>query len=96
MKDEDRTKEQLIAELSALRRSVAKGPSDLMFDILNELPVGIAIMKGDDFEYIEENKFIAELNGLTPEEHIGKKVKDIVHPSMVEDVVENLKKVKSC
>jgi signal transduction histidine kinase/ActR/RegA family two-component response regulator len=67
----------------------------LLADVLNALPVGVAVMKGDDFEYTHVNKFIAKFNGKSVEQHIGSSVNELVHPAVVDNAVANLRQVRS-
>ncbi|NQZ07664.1 MAG: response regulator [Algicola sp.] len=103
MKDAHKSKEQLIEELQALRlqseckhsEARLERSQELLADVLNELPVGVAVMKGETFEYTHVNKFIAKFNGKSVEQHIGNRVDEVVHPEAVSNIIANLKQVRS-
>jgi PAS domain S-box-containing protein len=55
----------------------------LLQSILKNAPVGYALFN-DNFEYIQVNAALAEMNGISAEAHIGKTVKDIFPNSYVD------------
>ena len=67
---------------------------NILFDILDQLPVGVAIIKGTNFVYTHINKFLADFNGVSPEGHIDRRVIDIVNPKAVDNVINNLMQVR--
>ena len=91
MRDEDRTKEQLIEELKELRQ---KGSADIirreqienqqrsarqyLDAFLFNLPIGVAIMVGEDFEYFKINQTLADFNGLAVKAHLGKPLAEVL------------------
>ncbi len=73
----------LVTENAQLHREVkaalqARDETMLMFDsFLEAAPVGIAYLD-KDLNYLKVNQAMAELNGLTVEQHIGRAMSDIV------------------
>ncbi len=62
MKDEDKSKKQLIDELKELREFKS---------IFENLPIGIAFLDAD-FRFIAANRFVTEFTGLSEQELVGK------------------------
>ena len=60
--------------------------------ILLNLPVGVAILEGPDFRYFRINKWLAELNGRTVEDHLDKTVAEVLPDSRL--ILPNLRKVR--
>ncbi len=60
--------------------------------IIAHLPVGIAILEGEDFRYFRINRALAELNGLSIEDHLGKTVAEVIPESSA--IVRNLRQVR--
>jgi len=46
--------------------------------ILLNLPIGVAIVEGEDFEYFRINKYLAKLNGVSIEDLLNKPMKDVI------------------
>lgn len=94
-----KTEEGLIAaaavrDIRKRRRSEeAQVLNDYLDAILLNLPVGIAILEGPDFRYFRINKVLADLNGKTIEDHLGKTLKEVLPDSS--SIVANLQKVRS-
>jgi PAS domain S-box-containing protein len=59
-------------EAAGLRRAAQD-----MEDMLEHAPVGIAVLDCD-LRYVRLNRLLAEMNGLSVEEHIGRSIHDIV------------------
>ncbi len=60
--------------------------------ILMNLPVGVAILEGEDFRYSRINQVLADLNGVRVDDHIGRTVSEILpHAELIE---ENLRSVR--
>jgi len=57
--------------------------------ILQNLPVGVAILEGPEFRYFKINQTLANLNGLSIEDHIGKAIVEIL-PHAKEMIVPEL------
>src|SRR3954462_16007271 len=55
-------------------------------------PVGMAVLDGD-MRYLHINPTLAELNGLPPEQHIGRRVEEVLPPDGVERVVAAIRQV---
>ena len=66
--------------------------STYLTTLLKNVPVGVAILEGYDFRYLNINQTLADLNGLSIEEHLGKKIIDIL-PHASEVIVPELKKI---
>ena len=60
--------------------------------ILLNLPVGVAILEGDDFRYFRINQVLADLNGLRVEDHLGKPVSEVLPDA--KSIEENLRRVR--
>lgn len=61
--------------------------------ILLNLPVGVAILEGPDFRYFRINKWLAELNGQSVEDHLGRTVAEVLSDSA--HILANLRKVRN-
>ena len=91
MTDSERSKDQLIREL---RADLAKRQHQEYLDaVLMHLPVGVAILEGEDFRYFRVNRVLADLNGLPVEDHLGKTVAEVIPESA--EIVSNLRRVRS-
>ncbi len=66
--------------------------SNYLDTILLNLPVGVAILEGPEFRYFRVNKMLADMNGLTIEDHLGKTVAEVLPDSP--NIVSNLRKVR--
>ena len=60
--------------------------------ILLNIPMGVAILEGPEFRYFRINKVLADLNGLSVEEHLGKPLKEVL-PKVASTILPNLRKV---
>ena len=47
--------------------NIQQSHPNLLFDILNALPVGVAVMRGDEFIFTHVNQFLADFNGISIE-----------------------------
>lgn len=46
--------------------------------ILRLLPAGVAIFEGSDYQYVRINENLAQINGLTVEDHLGRPIVEIL------------------
>ena len=60
--------------------------------ILFNLPVGVAIMVGSDFEYYMINQALADFNGMSVKAHLGKTVAEVLPDAP--GILTNLRKVR--
>ena len=65
---------------------------DYLDTILLNLPVGIAILEGEDFRYFRINQRLADMNGLSIEDHLGKTVAEVLPHA--QHILPNLRKVR--
>jgi len=70
-----------------------KAVREYLDTILFNIPLGVAILEGPEFRYFRVNKVLAELNGLSVEEHLGKTLEEVLPPKTVNTVLPNLRKV---
>ena len=84
MNDRAKTKDQVIEELSVAY--------DYLDAILLNLPAGIAILEGEDFRYFRINKTLAEINGLTIEDHLGRPLAEVL-PDAAADILPRMREV---
>ena len=105
MRDEEKTKDQLIEELKELRHKSTtditgrtqiedqpRSADQCLDAFLFNLPVGVAIMGGEDFEYIRINQTLADFNGLPVEAHLGKPLAEVLPHAR--NILPNLRKVR--
>ncbi|MCH6560067.1 sigma 54-interacting transcriptional regulator, partial [candidate division KSB1 bacterium] len=59
--------------------------------ILN-MPAGLAILEGPEFKYFRINQELADINGLSVEEHLGRPLAEVL-PQAAKDIVPVLQKV---
>ena len=60
--------------------------------ILLNLPVGIAILEGPDFRYFRINHRLAEINGLSVEDHLDRPLAEVL-PDAAPDIIPGLRRV---
>ena len=83
-----------VHDITALKRAEeeARVLKEYLDTILLNLPVGVAILEGPDFRYFRINKWLAELNGQSVEDHLGKTVAEALPDSA--HILANLRKVR--
>jgi len=67
---------------------------DYLDSIFTNLPIGLAIMEGPEFVYTRITKPLADMNGLSIAEHIGKPVAKVL-PHAAPMIIPNLEKVRA-
>ena len=105
MNDKEKTKEQLIDELAELRQRVAEvdtewkemeeklqATQEYLDTILLNMPAGVAILEGPDLRYFRINKMLAEMNGLTVEDHLGRPLAEVL-PDAAQMVLPRMREV---
>ena len=60
--------------------------------ILLNLPVGVAILEGPEFRYYRINRQLAEMNGLSVEDHLGRPLAAVL-PEAAPDIIPGLRHV---
>jgi PAS domain S-box-containing protein len=65
--------------------------SVLLRSLMNRAPVGFAVLD-HDLRYVMVNRMLGEINGLPPEEHMGKTLHDIV-PSVADEAKQAFERV---
>ena len=60
--------------------------------ILLNLPVGVAILEGPEFRYFRINQALADLNGLSVDDHLGRPLAEVL-PHAKEMIIPELDKV---
>ncbi|MBR34485.1 MAG: hypothetical protein CMH78_03220 [Nitrospinae bacterium] len=61
-------------------------------DIILNLPIGLAILEGEDFRYFRINNYLADINGLSVEAHLGKPLSEVL-PHLADKIIPNMQKV---
>lgn len=61
-------------------------------EILAVAPIGIAYIDAD-LRYLYVNELIAHLNGLSPEAHVGRTIRDVIGPDRAPSLEETLRSV---
>jgi len=69
-----------------------KRTQEYLETILSNLPAGIAIMEGPEFRYWKVNSRLAELNGVSVEDHLGRPLAEVL-PEAAPDIVPRLRQV---
>ncbi len=60
--------------------------------ILEHIPAGVAILDGRDFRYAHINRYLADINGLSIAEHLGKTIAEVL-PEAAQHIVPRLQRV---
>lgn len=60
--------------------------------ILLNIPMGVAILEGPEFRYFRINQILADINGLSIQEHLGKPLADVL-PDAATDILPGLSEV---
>ncbi len=60
--------------------------------IFSNIPAGIAIMEGPEFRYVKVNNRLAEINGLSVEDHLGRPLAEVL-PAAAADIGPRLRQV---
>ncbi len=60
--------------------------------IMLQMPAGLAILEGPEFKYFRINQKLADINGLSVEEHLGRPLAEVL-PHAAKDIVPVLQKV---
>ncbi len=83
-----------VHDITALKRAEEESRvlKEYLDTILLNLPVGVAILEGPDFRFFRINKWLAELNGRTVEDHLDKTVAEVLPDAP--HILPNLRKVR--
>ncbi|MCH7674104.1 PAS domain S-box protein, partial [candidate division KSB1 bacterium] len=60
--------------------------------ILLNMPAGLAILEGPEFRYFRINKTLADINGLPVEDHLGRRLAEVL-PDAAQDILPRLLEV---
>jgi len=60
--------------------------------ILLNMPAGVAILEGPEFRYFRINKALAEINGLSVEDHLGRPLAEVL-PDAAPDLLPRMREV---
>jgi two-component system, LuxR family, sensor kinase FixL len=60
--------------------------------VLHYIPIGVAILEGPDFRYFRINQALADLNGLTIEDHLGKPLAEVL-PNAEDKIIPELNSI---
>jgi len=66
--------------------------TQILGSLLKHTPAGIAVLEGPEFRYVSINQKLAELNGLSVKDHLGKPLKEVL-PHAAEDLLPVLRKI---
>ena len=61
-------------------------------EVLRNLPLGIAILEGPEYNYYRINQYLADIYNLSADQHLGRPIKD-VQPQYAQSITPILKKV---
>ena len=71
---------------------VSLDSTQILDSLLKHAPTGIAVLEGPDFRYVNINQNLAELNGLSVKDHLGKTLKEVL-PDAAENLLPVLRKI---
>jgi len=60
--------------------------------VIFNMPIGVAILEGSEFKYVKINRTLADINGLSVEDHIGRPLAEVI-PHAAKDIIPRLRKV---
>ena len=66
--------------------------TQIIDSLLKHTPAGIAVLEGPEFRYVSINQKLAELNGLSVKDHLGKPLKEVL-PDAAEDLLPVMRKI---
>ncbi|MDP6581677.1 MAG: PAS domain-containing protein, partial [Vicinamibacterales bacterium] len=78
------------------RNDVRREPAEThtyLDQVLAHIPAGIAVLDGPDFRYSHINQRLADINGLSVAEHLGKPLAEVL-PSAAADMLPRLRRVR--
>ena len=76
--DEDKSREELLEELEALRLKNARIEAEKAAgQLYREAPIGLCYLD-TELRYVQINDWLAAINGLPASEHLGRTVSDIL------------------
>ncbi|KJU81905.1 PAS domain protein, partial [Candidatus Magnetobacterium bavaricum] len=90
MRDEDKTKEQLIAELRQLR--LIEQRSRIIFE---QAPIGIAIKELYTDKFIQVNRAYCDIIGYCREEVLSDTFKELTYPHDIRPELDNMQRLIS-
>ena len=71
---------------------IAQDAKDYFQAILEHIPSGLAILEGPEFRYAHINQCLADINGLSIAEHLGKPLAQVL-PDAAQHIVPRLQRV---
>jgi len=60
--------------------------------VIFNMPIGVAILEGPEFRYAKINRTLADINGPSVEDHIGRPLAEVI-PQAAKDIIPRLRKV---
>ena len=66
--------------------------TQILDSLFKHTPTGIAILEGPEYRYLSINRNLAELNGLSVKDHLGKSLKEVL-PDAAEDLLPVMRKI---
>lgn len=90
----EQQKEQLEEEITEHKQTAVtlQATNRNLDTVLINLPVGVAILESPDFRYSKINHTLADINGLSIEEHLGKPIAEVL-PHAAADIIPELQRV---
>ncbi len=82
---------QDIAAHKRIERDLKTSGEYLDTVVLN-LPVGVAVLEGPEFRFVQINHNLAQINGLSVEDHLGKTLAEVL-PAAAPDILPELRRV---
>jgi len=88
------TNEQLQQEITERKKAEEELQSinEQLDSVIFNMPIGVAILDGPEFKYAKINRTLADINGLSVEDHIGRPLAEVI-PQASEDIIPRLRKV---
>jgi len=71
---------------------VLRTTKEYLDTVILKMPAGLAILEGAEFKYFRINQELADINGLSMEEHLGRPIAEVL-PQAAKDIVPVLQKV---
>ncbi len=75
--DDDKSREELLEELEALRRKNARLGAEKSVHLYRGAPIGLCYLD-TDLRYVQINDWLAAINGLPAGEHLGRTIFEIL------------------
>jgi len=66
--------------------------TNILDSLIGNTPAGIAILEGPEFRYLSINQMLADLNGLTVNDHLGKPLREVL-PDAAKNLLPIMRKI---